>query len=103
MDSKNAILISQFGSKQAGILFKTLVLQKLYPGKFLISNPCPYDELTDEEVEVVKDALRQLMPWTRLSPICGTTISILKAQLLRMYISMSLSVQKSLRTHKQNT
>lgn len=62
MDSKDAIPISQFGSKQAGILFKTLVFQKLYPGKFLIPNPWPCDELTDEEVEAGKDALRQLMP-----------------------------------------
>ena len=54
MDSKNAIPISQFGSEQAGILFKTLVFQKLYPGKFLIPNPWPYDELTDEEVEAAK-------------------------------------------------
>ena len=62
MDSKNAIPISQFGSEQVGILFKTLVFQKLYPGKFLIPNPCPYDELSDEDVEAGKDALRQLMP-----------------------------------------
>jgi hypothetical protein len=46
MDSKNAIPISQFGSEQAGILFKTLIFQKLYPGKFLIQDPWPYDELT---------------------------------------------------------
>ena len=62
MDSKDAIPISQFGSRQAGILFQTLVFQKLYPGKFLIPDFLPHDELTDDEVEAGKDALRQLMP-----------------------------------------
>lgn len=62
MDPKDIIPISQFGSQQAGILFKTLVFQKLFPAKFLIPDPWPYDELTDEEVEAGIDALRQLMP-----------------------------------------
>ena len=62
MNSKDAIPISQFGSQQAGILFKTLVFQKLFPARFLIPDPWPYDELSDEEVEARKDALRQLMP-----------------------------------------
>ena len=62
MNTKDAIPISQFGSEQADVLFKTLVFQKLYPGKFLVSNPWPYDRLTDEEVDAAKDALTQLMP-----------------------------------------
>ena len=62
MGSRGDIPISRFGSEQCGILFKTLVFQKLFPGKFLISDPWPYDELTDEEVEAGKDVLRQLMP-----------------------------------------
>jgi hypothetical protein len=62
MGTKGAIPISHFGSEQAGVLFKTLVLQKLFPAKFLIPDPWPSGELTDEEVQAGKDALRKLMP-----------------------------------------
>jgi hypothetical protein len=62
MNSKDAIPIFQFGSQQAGILFKILVFQKMYPGRFLIPDPWPNNELTDIEIETGKDILRELMP-----------------------------------------
>ncbi len=61
-DSKKNIHISRFGSDQADILYKRLILQKLCPGKFLIDDPWPYDELDDDGIEAVKDVLRELMP-----------------------------------------
>jgi hypothetical protein len=60
--SKDATPICHFGSEQEGILFKTLVFQKLFPRKFLIPDPCPFDDLTYGEVKAGKDSLRQLMP-----------------------------------------
>ena len=62
MDSTDNIPIRLFGPKQSAILYKTYIFQKLCPGKFLIEDPWPHDELSDEQVEEVKDTLRELMP-----------------------------------------
>jgi hypothetical protein len=62
MDPKENIPISRFGPHQADILFKSLILQNLCPGKFLIEDPCPRDELDENDVEAVRAALRELMP-----------------------------------------
>ena len=62
MGSKDSVQISHFASEQTDTLFKTLVFQKLFSGKFLIPDPWPFDELTDEEVEAGKDVLGRLMP-----------------------------------------
>ena len=62
MDAKENIPISRFGPHQSNILFKRLVFQNLCPGKFLIEDPWQYDELDEDGVEALKDALRELMP-----------------------------------------
>lgn len=62
MKSKKNSQISMFGQDQSDILFKRFVLQKLCPGKFLIEDSWPYDELDDEDIEAAGDVLRALMP-----------------------------------------
>lgn len=62
MDTKENIPISRFGQHQSNILFKRLVFQNLCPGKFLIEDPWPFDELDEDGVEALKDKLRELMP-----------------------------------------
>lgn len=61
MSMKEDIPISGFEPGQTDILFKTLVLQKLFPGKFLIKDPWPYDEIDEKDVGRAKDTLRELM------------------------------------------
>ena len=62
MPLKEDIPISSFAPGQADILFKTLVFQTLFPGKFSIKDPWLYDEIDEEDVGRAKDALRELMP-----------------------------------------
>ncbi len=62
MYSKESTPIKLFGQAQADILFRVLVFQRLCPGKFLLEEPRPPDELTEQEIEGLRSALRELMP-----------------------------------------
>lgn len=58
----NKISISNFSPDQRYIVYKLLVFQKFCPGKFLIQEPWPFDELNEDEVGTLKDRLREFMP-----------------------------------------
>lgn len=62
MNSQDNLPIKLFGPEQSAVLYKILIFQKLCPGKCLVTEPWPADELSDEEMEKAKDTLRQLMP-----------------------------------------
>ncbi len=62
MYSTENVPIKLFGQAQADTLFRVLVFQRLCPGKFLLEEPRPPDELTEEEVEGLRSSLRELMP-----------------------------------------
>ena len=62
MLTKDNIPISSFVPNQRDIIFKVLVLQKMCPGKFLIQDPWPYDELDEDDLEALKDDLTRFMP-----------------------------------------
>jgi len=56
------IRLSSFTQDQRQILYKIMAFQKFCPGKFLLSDPWPYEILNDEELEEFKDNLIGLMP-----------------------------------------
>jgi len=62
MPDKDNILISALPHDQKDILYKISAFQKMSPGKFLIQEPWPYDELDEDEVDILKEALKEFMP-----------------------------------------
>lgn len=41
---------------------KILAFQKMLPGKFLLKEPFHYDELDEDDVNILKEALKEFMP-----------------------------------------
>ena len=62
MKKIDEIRLSSISQDQRHILYKILAYQKFCPGKFLLSDPWPYEVLKDEEIEELVSNLTDLMP-----------------------------------------
>jgi hypothetical protein len=53
---------NEFLDKNRGVLLGYYLLEKEYPGKFILDAPFPPEHLSEEELEVLKETLNQYMP-----------------------------------------